>query len=106
MNWGWGIVLGAFEQHRFNYEAIKDAVERMKPELKTASEAAHKMKDGDNDNDDDEAFDRTVELGFLVESIAGICGPHLCLLCEIANALHNIEEGTDIAHHGEQARVQ
>ena len=39
------------ERH-FNWQAIKEAVERMKPELIAASEAAHKAKDADSDEDD------------------------------------------------------
>jgi hypothetical protein len=38
------------ERH-FNWQAIKEAVERMKPELIAASEAAHKAKDADAEGD-------------------------------------------------------
>jgi hypothetical protein len=53
------------ERH-FNRQAIKEAVERMKPELIAASEAAHKAKDADAEDDPDYSdFDRTMELGNL-----------------------------------------
>ena len=52
------------ERH-FNWQALKEAVERMKPELGAASEATHKHGAGDTPDDTD--FDRTVALGYLVE---------------------------------------
>ena len=52
------------ERH-FNWQALKEAVERMKPELGAASEATHKH--GADDTPDDSDFDRTVALGYLVE---------------------------------------
>ena len=75
------------ERH-FNDQAIKEAVKRMRPELEVASEAAHKMKDSVSDEDDYREFDRTVELGYLVEAVSGLCGPHLRLLTDIAGALY------------------
>ena|SRR5436309_3013725 len=78
------------ERH-FNWEALKEAVERMKPELIVASEATHKY--AADDKQDDRDFDRTVALGFLVEAISCLCGPHLWVLNEIADALYKIEEG-------------
>jgi hypothetical protein len=91
------------ERH-FNWQAIKDSVERMKPELIAASEAAHKAKDADSDGDDPgySDFDRTVQLGYLVESRSGLCGPHLLLLNEVADALYEIhagEDGQETPHH-------
>ena len=74
------------ERH-FNDQAIKEAVKRMTPELEAASEAAHKMKDSVSDEDDYQEFDRIVELGYLVEAVSGLCGPHLHLLTDIADAL-------------------
>jgi hypothetical protein len=88
----------------FNRQAIKEAVERMKPELIAASEAAHKAKDADSDEDDPgySDFDRTVQLDYLVESLSGLCGPHLLLLNEIADAIYEIhagEDGQETPHH-------
>jgi hypothetical protein len=85
------------ERH-FNDQAIKEAVKRMRPELEAASEAAHKMKDSVSNEDDYREFDRTVELGYLVEAISGLCGPHLHLLTDIADALYAIDEGQDTTH--------
>ena len=48
------------ERH-FNWQALKEAVERMKPELRAASEATHKH--GADDTPDDGDFDRVVALG-------------------------------------------
>ena len=56
----------------------------MKPELGAASEATHKH--GAEDTPDDSDFDRTVALGYLVESLEGLCGPHLWVLNEISSA--------------------
>ena len=80
-------------EHHFNWQAI---VERIKPELVAASEAAHKAKDTDAEDDPD---DRTMELGSLVQCLSGICGPHLMLLHEIAHALdeiHNTEGDAEV----------
>ena len=60
---------------------------RRTPELEAASEAAHKMKDSVSDEDDYQEFYRIVELGYLVEAVSGLCGPHLHLLTDIADAL-------------------
>jgi hypothetical protein len=60
------------ERH-FNWQALKEAVERMKPELHAASEATHKH--GADDTPDDSDLDRTVALGYLVESLR-VCVAH------------------------------
>ena len=69
----------------------------MTPELEAASEAAHKMKDSEDSGDDQDYrdFDRTVELGYLVEAVSGLCRPHLRLLTDIADALYAIDEGQE-----------
>ena len=87
------------ERH-FNDQAIKEAVKRMTPELEAASEAAHKMKVSEDsaDEQDYRDFDRTVELGYLVEAVSGLCGPHLHLLTDIADALYAIDEGQETTH--------
>jgi hypothetical protein len=86
---------------QFNREAIIESIERMKPELIASSEAAHKAKDAEVGDD---AVDRAVELGYLVECLSGMCGPHLLLLHEIAHALEEVhpevEEKEKPAHHG------
>jgi hypothetical protein len=88
------------ERH-FNWQAIKEAIERMKPELIAASEAAHKAKDADAEVDPDYSdFDRTVELGYLIESVSGLCAPHLMLLNEIAGALDGLHATED--EHGQK----
>ena len=80
-------------ESQFNRDAIKESVERMKPELTACSEAAHRAKDADvGDNPD---VDRAVELGYLVECLGGMCGPHLMLLHEIAHALDEVHEATE-----------
>ena len=85
------------ERH-FNWQALKEAVERMRPELGAASEATHKH--GANDTPNDRDLDRTVALGYLVESFEGLCGPHLWVLNEISSALYEMhaadgEEGEE-----------
>ena len=87
------------ERH-FNDQAIKEAVKRMTPELEAASEAAHKMKDSEDSGDDQDYrdFDRIVEPGYLVEAVSGLCGPHLRLLTDIADALDAIDEWQDTTH--------
>jgi hypothetical protein len=87
------------ERH-FNDQAIKEAIKRMTPELEAASEAAHKMKDTEDSGDDQDYrdIDRSVELGYLVEAVSGLCGPHLRLLTDIADALYAIDEGQETTH--------
>jgi hypothetical protein len=87
------------ERH-FNEQAIREAAKRMRPELEAASEAAHKMKNSEDSGDDQDYrdFDRTVELGYLVEAVSGLCGPHLRLLTDIADALYAIDEGQGTTH--------
>ena len=85
------------QEGQFNLDAIKESVERMKPELSACSAAAHKAKDADAG--DDPEFDRVVELGSLVECLGGMCGPHLMVLHEIAHALDGVHEAG-----GEQER--
>ena len=48
----------------FHPQAVKEAIDRMKPELMAASEAAHRMKDHD-----DPGIKRTMELGSLVDGV-------------------------------------
>ena len=78
-------------ERNFNRQALKEAVERMKPELAAASEATHKY--GADDTAEDSDFDRTVALGYLVDSLESLCGPHLWVLNEIADALYELETG-------------
>ena len=78
------------QEGQFNLEAIKESIERMKPELSTCSAAAHRAKGADDGDDPD--TDRAVELGYLVECLSGMCGPHLMLLHEIAHALDEVHE--------------
>jgi hypothetical protein len=85
------------ERH-FNWQALKEAVERMKPELRAASEATHKH--GADDTPDDSDFDRTVALGYLVESLEGLCGPHIWVLNEISSALYELHAAD--GEHGEE----
>src|SRR6476620_1357901 len=86
------------ERRHFNWQALKEAVERMKPELGAASEATHKH--GADDTPDDTDFDRTVALGYLVESLEGLCGPHIWVLNEISSALYEMHAAD--GRHGEE----
>jgi hypothetical protein len=81
----------------FHLEAMKEAIERMKPELMAASEAAHRMKDNDEPGIKD--LDRTMELGSLIDGLVDLCAPHLRLLNHIAETLAAFE-----APQGEGAR--
>ena len=85
-------------ERNFNWQALKEAVERMQPELAAASEATHKY--GADDTPEDSDFDRTVALGYLVESLGGLCGPHLWVLNEIVNALYELNDAD--SDHGEK----
>jgi len=85
------------ERH-FNWQALKEAVERMKPELRAASEATHNY--GADDTPDDRDFDRIVALGYLAQSLEGLCGPHLWVLNEIASALYGFHAAD--GEHGEE----
>jgi hypothetical protein len=85
-------------ERQFNWQAIREAVERMRPELIAASEAAHKAKEAELDAAEPE-LDRTLELGYLVDRLGGTCGPHLAVLSEIAQVLDELHDaGGDRVH--------
>ena len=90
------------QEGQFNLEAIKESIERMKPELSTCSAAAHRAKGADDGDDPD--TDRAVELGYLVECLSGMCGPHLMLLHEIAHALDEVHEADKEADKEQEKR--
>ena len=48
-------------ERQFNWQAIREAVERMRPELIAASEAAHKAKEAELDEPEPE-LDRTLDV--------------------------------------------
>jgi hypothetical protein len=77
-------------QHEFIRQAIKEAVERMKPELHAASEAAHQLEEAEAEEDAN--FQRTVELGYVVDVLANLCGPNLAVVYEVACALYDAHE--------------
>jgi hypothetical protein len=79
----------------FHLHAMKEAIDRMRPELKAASEAAHRMKDHDDPGINE--LDRTMELGSLVDCLSDLCAPHLRLLNHIAEALAALEAGEEKA---------
>ena len=81
-----------------------DAADRVRTHTIRASEKATTLtslpalsdvKELTNDYRD---FDRIVELGYLVEAVNGLCGPHLRLLTDIADALYAIDEGGKTPH--------
>ena len=77
-------------ERQFNWQAIREAVERMRPELIAASEAAHKAKESELDEAEPE-LDRTLELGYLVDCLGGTA-----VLSEIAQALDELHDaGSD-----------
>ena len=80
-------------QRDFHLQAMKEAIGRMKPELMAASEAAHRSKEKDDNRPGAEEFDRTMELGYLVEYLSQLCAPHLMLLDHIAEVLAALEDG-------------
>ena len=77
---------------RFNLQAVKDAAERMKPGLIAASEAAHNYGASANETEEEKDSDKTVAIGFLARNLDCLCGPHLWLLDEIAQALVDLED--------------
>ena len=82
-------------QRDFHLQAMKEAIERMKPELMAASEAAHRSKEKEDKGTGTgpEEFDRTMELGYLVDYLSQLCAPHLMLLDHIAEVLAALEDG-------------
>jgi len=90
------------QEGQFNLEAIKESIERMKPELSTCSAAAHRAKGADDGDDPD--TDRAVELGYLVECLSGMCGPHLMLLHEIATPSMKFTEADKEADKEQERR--
>jgi hypothetical protein len=85
-------------QHEFIRQAIKEAVERMTPELHAASKAAHQLSEPEAE---DLNFQRTVELGYVVDALANLCGPNLAVIYEVACALYEAHEP-----EGEQGQKQ
>ena len=82
----------------FHLEAMNEAIERMKPEMMAASEAAHRMKDHDDPSIKD--LDRTVELGSLVADLVDLCAPHLHHIAKTLAAFEAGEvEGADESSH-------
>jgi hypothetical protein len=80
-------------KHEFIRQAIKEAVERMKPELHAASEAARQLfEEAEAEHQAD--FERTVELSYVVDRLANFCGSNLAVLYELACALDEFH-GTD-----------
>ena len=75
----------------FHLEAMNEAIDRMKPEMIAASDAAHRMKDRDDPSIKD--LDRTMELGSLVDSVVDLCAPHLRLLHHLAETLAAFDAG-------------
>ena len=90
------------QESQFNLEAIKESIERMKPELSTCSAAAHRAKGADDGDDPD--TDHAVELGYLVECLSGMCGPHLMLLHEIATPSMKFTEADKEADKEQERR--
>ena len=79
------------EKREFHLQAVKESIDRMRPELMAASEAAHGMKEHDDPGIKD--LDRTMELGSLIDALVDLCAPHLRLLNHIAEALAALEAG-------------
>ena len=88
---------------RFELQAVKDAVERMRPELIAASEAAHNYVASQNETEEDEDFDKTLAIGFLARNLDCLCGPHLWLLDEIGQALADLERAEEKKSQGPSA---
>jgi len=91
-------------KHEFIRQAIKEAVARMKPELHAASEAAHQLFE-EAEAEDQADFERTVELGYVVDRLANYCGPNLAVLYELACALDEFH-GTDEQEPERHQRTQ
>jgi hypothetical protein len=75
----------------FARQALKEALERMKPELVAAGEAAHKLDELENDEAEDSGFARIVDQGHLVNLLAQLCGPRLRVLTDIAEELAGLD---------------
>jgi hypothetical protein len=87
-------------KREFHWQAVTEAVGRMKSELAAASEAAHKAMDADAEASPDYSdLVYTIELGNLVASLSLLCAPDLAVLCAIVTAL-------DEAHDGESGKKQ
>jgi|SRR5215831_19415268 len=84
-------------QHEFIRQTIKEAIERMKPELHAASEAAHHLEEAEGE--DEANFERTVELGYVVDVLANMCLPNLAVLYEVACALNETHQNEQELPH-------
>jgi len=92
-------------KHEFIRQTIKEAIERMKPELHAASEAAHHLEKAEAE--DEANFERIVELGYVVDVLANMCGPNLAVLYEVACALdetHRTENEQKLPHQNKPHR--
>ena len=92
-------------QHEFIRQTIKETIERMKPELHAASEAAHHLEEAEAE--DEANFERTVELGYVVDVLANMCWPNLAVLYEVACAVaetHRTENEQERPHPNKARR--
>jgi len=78
---------------------LRAAIEALRRTLVAASEAAHALEPADAD---EAGFDRVMQLGYLTDATAMLCGPRARVLSEVADALLGLEEPGEL---GEDHRV-
>jgi hypothetical protein len=68
------------------------------------SEAAHHLFEEAEVEDEQADFERTVELGYVVDRLANFCGPNLAVLYELACALDEFH-GTERSQRNQPHRI-
>jgi hypothetical protein len=72
-----------------NQAKLAAAIEAMRPALAAASEAAHALEP---DDEGEAGFDRIVQLGYITDATAMLCGPQAKVLADLLDVLLALEE--------------
>ena len=87
----------------FVKQALTEALERMRPELIAANEAAHRADDLEASGPEDRANDRVMDLGVIVDWLGSLCPSQLRLLGDIVQMLAKLESEHKEEDEGEPA---
>jgi hypothetical protein len=82
------------QQQDIDRAKITSAVSAMRTMLIAASKASHDLTASYDENDDEDyrEFDRTYELGSLVDVLSNLCGPDIKVLYDVAIMLLKIHD--------------
>jgi SpoU rRNA methylase family enzyme len=91
-------------QLEFILQSLKEAIERMRPDLVAANDLAHKADEAVDLSDEERVTDRMIELGELLELAASMCDARVRLIGGIARLLDSIEHEVDKPHPAKHER--